>query len=293
MALLFAPTLAAQPPQVKPTVRHVFVLHDGFHTILSYPRPDWAAQDMKQFLIHHGVNEADIILMPCPFQPASFQDMFPKAGFEYFLNCFNPASKSAQKSYVQLDSALKDRGVRPTDKLIWIGHSAGGQIGMTMAHLGGNLKKYPELARVAGPHPFDMVVTLGSPLGLRNDLVPAGVKRRHYYSPADRVVHLAWVAGNLALPLLGYKDYKIELVPVPSRLSPDTVVRIFHGIEHPSFPKDEHVMMRILNEYRDDYQPAWRGAAISPTFGPGLAGLMCRALEADCRYSIEDPLANE
>ena len=286
IALPSAPVHAAQQPDKAP--RRVYVLHDGFHTILSYPQPNWATTDMKRFLLRHGIDEADIVQLPCPFPKASLADMFPKAGFEFFLDCFNPASKASQQSYLSLHQALSDHGVRVTDKLVWVGHSAGGQIGMTMAHLGGCLAKYPDLAKQAGPHPFDMVVTLGSPLGLHNDQVPAGVKRRHYYSPADRVVHLAWVAGNLALPLLGYQNYRIELVPVPAPFSADTVVRVFRGIEHPLWTKDEHVLMRILNEHRRDYQPAWRSGGISPTLGPSLAGFMCRALEEQGRYSFED-----
>ena len=277
----------------KTASRHVFVLHDGYHTVLSYPHPGWAVQDMKCFLRHHGVDEADIITMECPFPKASLHDMFPRAGFEYFLDCFNPASQAAQQSYVKLHRSLCEHGVRMTDKLIWIGHSAGGQVGLTMAHLGGYLERYPSLARITTPHPFDMVVTLGSPLGLRSDLVPPGVKQRLYYSPADLVVHLAWIYGNLALPLLGYADRHIEFVPVPAPLGPNAVVRIFHGVEHPSWPKDEHVLTRILNEYRDNYQPPWRSAAISPSFGPGLSGLICRALEKDAAYSIEDPFEDK
>lgn len=316
--LLLAPLLSAQTSENKNGSRHVFILHDGFHTALSYPRPNWAVEDMKRFLLHRGVAENDIISMACPFPRATLQDLFPRAGFEYYLNCFNPASRAAHQSYIHLDTALRRHGVRAADKLIWIGHSAGGQIGMTLAHLGGCLAKYPELANTRGiqAHPFDMVVTLGSPLGLHCDRVPAGVKQRLYYSPTDRVVHLAWVYGNLALPLLGYRMHQIELVPVPAPVRADTIVRIFHGVEHPAWPKEEHVLSRILHEYGKDgpekdprpeaqakdrkpeaqakgpYQPAWRAGTVAPSVGPGLAGLMCRALEEDARFSLEDPFEN-
>ena len=173
--------------------------------------------------------------------------------------------------------------MRSEDKLIWIGHSAGGQIGMTMAHLGSSLSKYPDLAQQAAPHPFDMVVTLGAPLGV--DLVPASVKQRHYYSPKDIVVRLTCDYGNFFLRCLGSDAH---ILRTPPRLGGNSTVRIFNGYGHPDWPNGR-IIARILAEYRGDLRPAWRSVTLSPGTGSSLANLLYEALEEQCRLSIEDP----
>ncbi len=264
--------------------RHVFILHDGVHTILSETDPAWATKYLRYFLRKQGVPDNDIIVMDFPFPVASWDDMFPADAVTDYLDSMKPDSQISRQTYLRLDRALAEHGVLPEDKLIWIGHSAGGQVGMTMAHLGSCLSKYPDLARQAAPHPFDMVVTLGAPLGA--DLVPASVKQRHYYSPKDIVVRLSCDYGHMFLKLLGHNAL---ILPTPPRLHDNIVVRIFDGCDHGGWP-DGWIVARILAECRgDDQRPEWRRFALAPAAGPGLASLLSEALEEQCRLSIEDP----
>src|SRR2546426_11272638 len=91
-----------------------------------------------------------------------------------------PTSRPCTETYLHMHYALQAHGVKPSDDLIWVGHSAGGQIGLTMAHLAKNHDKFPELAKKKAPaYHFDMVITLGAPIGAY--VLPEDVKLRHYF----------------------------------------------------------------------------------------------------------------
>src|SRR5207248_3403665 len=130
-----------------------------------------------------------------PFPTASWKEMVPKDGLLIYLESTDPKSRSSQEAYVRLDKALKAAGVTRNDDLVWIGHSAGGQIGMTMARIAHNLDKFPDLAKKTQSYHFDTIITLGSAVG--SNPTPADVKLRHYCSPGDTMVFFLSQHGNL------------------------------------------------------------------------------------------------
>lgn len=267
--------------------RRVFVLHSGLHTIFSDPEPNLVSLAIQKLLEKHGVAERDIIVLGNPYPVASWKNMFPRESMGIFLNSMLPGSKVSQEAYLRLHRALTEAKVRADDRLVWIGHSAGGQMGLTMAHLSHWLTRYPELARAASSYRFEMVVTLGAPLG--SNPLPDDVKLRHYFSPQDRVVRWACLYGTFALGCLGHS---VQLSEVPPHAVPDKsggdhcIIRLFQGVEHPCWD-EERVVSRILDEFSDKDKPCSRLQSLSIGMGPSLSRLLCRALEDECQISLE------
>jgi hypothetical protein len=275
-------TFAAEGEKAQEKPRQVFVLHSGLHTIFSDRDPNRVSESIHGYLRKQGVAEQDIVVLDNPFPVANWKQMFPKETVP--LDFMLPSSQVSQQAYLRLHQALVEKKVKPNDNLIWIGHSAGGQIGLTMAHLGSHLAGYPDLARAASAYRFDMVVTLGAPLA--TNLLPKDVKLRHYFSPQDRVVHWACLYGTFALNCLGHS---VQLSEVPPLFPANAIIRIFRGVEHPCWD-DERVVHRILAELRQDYLPLWQTSALSPAMGPALSQVLCQAMENQCFLSVEDPL---
>src|SRR5262245_17585428 len=144
--------------------RRVFVLHSGIHTILASPSVNISAERLAEGLKRRGVKAEDVVVLSNPFPKASWKSMFPREAIVMYFDSLTPTSKVAQDAYIRMDRALKDAKVGPEDEIIWVGHSAGGQLGMTVAHLATSLDKYPDLARAARPYRVSMVVTLGTPV---------------------------------------------------------------------------------------------------------------------------------
>ena len=189
--------------ETAPAKRRVFVLHSGMHIILAQSEKNHAARTMKKMLSERGIPERDLIQMESPFPMATFKDMFPRDGLIIYLGSADPASKQSQEAYERLHMMLQEHKVTKNDDIVWIGHSAGGQIGMTMAYLAHNLDKYPELAKKAKPYHFDTVITLATAVGANH--VPADVKLRHYYSPRDTMVYFLTRHGNLVAESMNSK----------------------------------------------------------------------------------------
>jgi hypothetical protein len=263
--------------------RRVFVLHAGLHTILSDPRPNHTTEVIRERLIEQGVPERDVILLDNPFPIASWKNMFPAETVNCFVDSTSPSSAFSHQVYLRLHQALAERAVRPTDRLIWIGHSAGGQVGVTMAHLGRHLERHAELARRTTPHRFDMVIALGAPLGA--NLLPDDVPLRVYASPQDRVVRFACDYGPSVLYCLGHSMRISDMLVSPGA---NRQVRVFQGVEHPCWD-DERIVTSLLAEFDRRRRPEWQTAPLPLTMGPALAQLLCRGLDAECRISFEDP----
>ena len=162
---------AAKPASPGPDTagkarRRVYLLHSGLHTILSDPAKNIAAETLKDGLRKRGVAEKDLIVLDNPFPYASWKSLLPFESLTMFFEAAEPASKMSHDSYLRMHKALQARGVGRADEVVWIGHSAGGQIGLTMAHLARNLAKFPTLAKETSPYQFDMVITLGAAANL-------------------------------------------------------------------------------------------------------------------------------
>ena len=281
LLLTFAHPAWGTPPERSP--RRVYVLHSGLHTIFSHPWPNLIADSLRTSLLLAGVPEQNIVVLDNPYPTASWGNMFPRQALDIFLDSMAPTTKTAQEAYVRLHKALASRNVGPQDEVIWVGHSAGGQMGITMAYLARSLDRFPELARAVSPYQFVMVVTLGSPVGANP--LSADVKLRHYYSSMDKVVRWASLYGTFALRCMGYK---VNIEEIPPRMQPGSAVRVFQGVEHP-FWDEARVVNRILAEFEPGYRPGWQQVPWTSSIGPGLAALLAQALERETGLSLEDP----
>jgi pimeloyl-ACP methyl ester carboxylesterase len=276
------PAAAVKPP------RRVYVLHSGLHTILSDPVKNIAAQKIREGLHKRGVADKDLVVLDNPFPTASWKSLFPFQGFTMFFDSIEPSSRVSHEAYRRLHKALEAQGVDVKDDVVWVGHSAGGQIGLTMAHLGRNLGKYPELAKEAVAYHVDMVITLGAPVGSNH--LPPDVKLRHYYSADDRVVR--WVSR--VGPWVGYPlGYRTRLSKVPASLGENCMIRCFGEVEHPSWDVEGRVLDRILGEAVADFRPLWHSQLPLARWGLSLSELLCRGLEDECHISVEDPPKNK
>src|SRR5439155_2444685 len=107
------------------------------------------------------VSARDVVWLENPFPHAEKWNPFPPKCAMLFGDYCKPTSRPCTETYLHMHYALQAHGVKPSDDLIWVGHSAGGQIGLTMAHLAKNHDKFPELAKKKAPaYHFDMVITL-------------------------------------------------------------------------------------------------------------------------------------
>ena len=264
------------------TKRRVYVLHSGMHVIIAPKDKDHAARTLKEVLADRGIAKRDLVAIDSPFPTASWKEMVPKDGLVIYLESTDPKSRSSQDAYVRLDKALKAAGVTKNDDLVWIGHSAGGQIGMTMAHIAHNLDKFPDLAKKTQGYHFDTIVTLGSAVG--SNPTPADVKLRHYCSPGDTMAFFLSQHGNVLADAMKSKvRFRMCIDP-----GPNCTVRVFHDIEHPDWYGDEVVLDRILRETDPSFCPPWRRSHADTTSGVGLSQLLARAVEKKLQISLEE-----
>jgi len=264
------------------TKRRVFVLHSGMHVILAPKDKDHAARTLKEILKKRGIAARDLVHLDSPFPTASWQEMVPMGGLVIYLDATDPKSRASHDAYVRLHKALQAQGVTSNDELVWIGHSAGGQIGMTMAHLAHNLHQYPDLAKATKPYRFDIVITLGSAVGSNH--VPKEVKLRHYWSAGDTMIYFLSEHGDLLSKAM---KSKVRFVPW-TNVGPNAKLRVFPGIEHPNWYEDDKVLACVFREFDATYCPAWRRTHADAGQGIGLSRLMAQALEADFQISLED-----
>ena len=282
VALSLVILLQAATSAEAQTKRRVFVLHSGMHIILAPEDKNHAARTLKEILSKRGIAERDLVALESPYPTATWSDVIPKDGLIIYLESADPASRSSQDAYVRLHQALKAQRVTKDDEIVWIGHSAGGQMGMTMAHLAHNLDKYPDLAKKTAGYRFDAVITLGSAIG--SDPVPAGVKLRHYYSAGDTMIYFLANHGKVVADSIKSKvGFR-----VCCDMRPDSKVRVFPDIEHGYWYSDENVIACMLREFEPkDFAP-WRRAPVNVAIGVGLSQLMTQAIESELRISLED-----
>ena len=262
------------------TKRRVFVLHSGMHIILAPKDKNLAARTMKELLSQRGISERDLVALDCPYPTATFKEMVPKAGLVIYLESTDPKSRSSQDAYVRLHKALQAQGVTKDDDIVWIGHSAGGQMGMTMAYLAHNLDEFPSLAKTTQPYHFDTVITLGAAVG--SNPVPAGVKLRHYWSAADTMVYFLANHGDLVSDAMKSK-VRFRLC---CDLGPNAKLRVFPGIEHANWYDDDDVLDCIQREFEPSW-PVWRKTHADTASGVALSQLIARSLESVLQISLE------
>jgi hypothetical protein len=272
------------PAKPGPPVRRVYVLHSGVHTVFAHPNKNIFAETMRTGLKKRGIAERDIVVLETPYPMAAWYNPFPTECVTMFMASAKCESKVAHDAYLRMDKVFKKHGVSQNDELIWVGHSAGGQMGLTMACMGFNHAKFTELAKMTQPYLFDMVVTLGSPIACHQ--VPPSVKVRHYLSPRDGVPRRL---KRISPPLLWVMGYDLSIKVVPEELPENCKIRLFLDVEHPNWDVEERVLDRILAESRPDYCPPWEQGLCVSCVRLAPLGLMCRFLDEHCNITIEDP----
>lgn len=266
------------------TPRRVFALHSGVHIKLGHPDKNYAAQRLRRELFYRDVPDRDLVVLDCPFPEAKWTDIVPRDGVRMFLDSVSPQSRVAHDAYRCLHETLVARGVGADDEIVWVGHSAGGQMGLTLAHLAAHLADYPELAKSVKRYRFHTIITLGTPLG-RCD-VPDDVRVFQYFSPQDRVVRLVCDGGPWVLPSWGYPH--LTLRPCSPSPGKNCLVRCWFDVEHPDWFWRHRVLDRILQDGLGTAVSPWEAPLAVERPGVGLVQLLCRALESQYRLSIEE-----
>jgi pimeloyl-ACP methyl ester carboxylesterase len=267
----------ADPP------RRVYALHSGVHIFLAHPDKNHAAKTLRNELQRRGVSERDLIVLDCPFPDASWKNVVPRDGVIMFLDSMTPSSNVAHDAYQRMHDAFQKYGVGPNDDVIWIGHSAGGQMGMTMTHLSADIAKFPKLAKTAKPYRFHTIVTLGTPVG--NVSVPAGVQVRQYFSPQDPIVRIVCDFGPWILPGWGYRDKICPCTPSPGK---NGLVRCWYDITHPDWLYEPRVLDRLWQDVNGSAASFWQTPRAESSAGGALAQLIGRMLEEEYRVHIEE-----
>jgi hypothetical protein len=274
--------LAVGPFSEAQAKRRVYVLHSGMHVILAPKDKNHAARTLKEVLSKRGIAERDLVALESPFPTATWDEMIPKGGLIIYLESADPKSRSSQDAYLRLHKALQAQGVTKNDDIVWIGHSAGGQMGMTMAYIAHNLAKFPDLAEKTQSYHFDTVITLGSAVG--SNPVPAEVKLRHYCSAGDTMIYFLSTHGNLVSDTMKSKVRFRTCCEV----GPNAKLRVFPGIEHPNWYTEESVLACILREFEPNYCPDWRKTQADTASSIGLSQLIARSLESELQISLEE-----
>jgi hypothetical protein len=253
-------------PRAQST-RHIYVLHSGMRD----PENE-AATSMKQGLLKRGVPEGDIILMPPVYPEMNTNPLSLGVGrgvsenLSIYRESSQLDSKVSQKAHQNLLKLLKERGVSPQDKLHWVGHSAGGQMGLTLS---GRLDRDNKNLPNTPGFQFDSIITTGSPIATNS--APSEVKIRHYTSESDTIQH-----GSLLGGLVGK--------PIPDNMDRNDVVRHFNQIGHLDWYKDKDtsVFDKIVQdtqgrdsqkEGQQNATPSWAYRAQSLNFGDRFSGL--------------------
>lgn len=261
---------AALAPASK---RVVYVLHSGMRD----PGND-AAKSLQAALLKRGIRSEDILIMPAVYPTMVLDPSDIKFGqgvrtnLRTFNQSANPDSLIAKKAYQDFTKTMKDNGVKPGDQVVWVGDSAGGQMGFTVSKMLADNVDNKNGQKLQ----FDTIVTLGSPIA--KNQVSKEVKVRHYTSESDLIQHGRFLGG-----LVGK--------PIPENLDSNDRVRYFKKIGHLDWYKDNDpaIVDRIVTETQPGLQQPWRlSGLLSSNPGVHFGGLMRSALDEKFLHTFED-----
>lgn len=215
----------SQVAPVKPP-RTVYVLHSG----MNDPR-NVAATHLRDALTARGISPEDIVMMPNPYPAFTLETFNPFAqkrdNLELYAESTDPDSPMSRDGYTRLRALLEAKGVTPGDNVVWIGHSAGGQRGLTLAGMA-----WADNRRFN----FSRVVCLGSPVVTNH--APPQTAVIVYVSPADAV--LQGTTGD------GFVIRGKPVRQIPPRLDDNDVCREFDGILHGQWYRNPKVLDRLM-----------------------------------------------
>lgn len=191
------------PPQ-NSNPQQYYVLFGGMGTA-----GDAGPDAEKQTLLKDGIPADHIIVHDSPFPKLNVAngigDALAKNGpaalggnVSDYLALADPDSSLSGSEYAKLQNELQAAGVKPGDKLTYVGHSAGGQEAATMSYL----------TAKTGQYQMDTVVAMGTPW--RTNYTPQNTRLVWADSPQDAVVN-----GTTGVPLLGVSKTppNIDLYP--------------------------------------------------------------------------------
>lgn len=280
--LIAALHVGARPGQTHPP-RRVYALHAGVHILFSHPDKNYAAFVLRDELVRRKVPAKDIVVLDNPFPVASWKSIVPREGLIMFLDAIDPASRFSQDAYLRMHQSFAEQGVGSDDQIVWIGHSAGGQIGLTMAHLAASLERYPALRKQAPAYRFTRIVTLGTPVGSNH--VPPGVQVRHHYSPADKIVRIVCDVGPWLAPALGYRQ---AFGPCAPGSGPNCRVHCWPAVEHYEWIWEERVLDRLLQDLSPACPARWNEPVPVTHAGGLLPQLVYRMLDRQQGICMEE-----
>lgn len=235
--------LTAKPASSPLAKRRVYVLHSG----MSAPQNE-AANSLKQGLMKRGVPERDIAVLANTYPERDYlqaaRDNQQEANSVIYRASTDPNSAVAKDVFQRYTAALKRLDVKPGDEITWVGHSAGGQMGMTLSNMAKAEKQFP----------MDTLITLGSPIH-RNARVPQEIKVRNYLSQQDEWVNLKseeWLSRQIGVP-----------ITVTALHDNNDKLRLFSNIPHSQWYKDDRVLDRIITESDPTHKPDWQVQQVS------------------------------
>lgn len=247
-----APKTAEKPP------RTVYVLHSGMRD----PGNE-AANGMKKALVDRGVAENDVLLMPPVYHQWGYTLRGVPQNLRVYRESANPESEISKEAYSHFADLLCENGVMPEDRVVWVGHSAGGQMGLTVSKLAADQNFYP----------IDSVFTLGTPVS--SNVAPKEVKIRHMTSVEDTIQH-GRIGGYVGKPL-------------PENLDSNDRVVYFKGIGHLDWTRDSDpaVMDRVVQETNGTYVPFHERKSSFPVPIDQPVKSVMKAVEAYGKTSLE------
>lgn len=220
--------------------RNVYVLHSGMNDPGNV-----AANGIRQGLLRRGVRPDDIIVMDNPYPSFSQGVSSTVQNWELYKASTDPRSALSQRTYNNLESRLQASGVTAADRIVWVGHSAGGQMGLTLS----------DVAAHRGNYRFDTVITMGTPVS--TNVAPRAVRVRQYISPSDGVL---FATNQVTLD-------NVRVEAFSSNLDSNDQIRVFSGVTHAQWYRDDLVMDRVMEETNPNARPrqprAWWKRAVA------------------------------
>jgi hypothetical protein len=227
--------------------RRIYVLHSG----MNDPQ-NQAALSLRRGLLARGVPLQDILVMDTPYPSLTESLSSAARNLRLYQDSTHPDSRMVQGTRRQLEGRLLSANVHPNDELVWVGHSAGGQLGLTIA---GSLPQH-------SPFKLDSVITLGTPVA--TNYAPLDTKVRQYVSPGDGVL----VGVNQMPAGIGPNGEALTAEAFSTVLDSNDRVRFFSNIGHSEWHTHPAVLDRILRESaHQDHEPNVAGTERAGFFG--------------------------
>jgi pimeloyl-ACP methyl ester carboxylesterase len=187
----------------------------------------------------------------------------PRENISIFRSSSDPRSDVSRTAFENYTCLMTGAGVQPGDNIVWVGHSAGGQMGLTMSHLADRNNQFP----------ISTVITMGSPIATNH--APSGVRVLNFTSPEDRIQHGA-IGRQVGQPF------------APNRDNNDRAV-LFHRVGHTDWYRDSDpaVLDQVVALSTPPAPARVERPFLGPQFLPNLVALGQNTL--DSHFNVRIP----